>query len=54
MLLDARRFPIQAGSTDAEAGNGKPRPRQRGDVDEHTFEITFLEPGVEACVFTFG
>jgi thiol-disulfide isomerase/thioredoxin len=28
--------------------------RQPGDVDEHTFEITFLEPGVEAYVFTFG
>ena len=28
--------------------------RQPGDVGEHTFEITFLEPGVEAYVFTFG
>jgi hypothetical protein len=28
--------------------------RQSGAVDEHTFEITFLEPGVEAYVFTFG
>jgi hypothetical protein len=28
--------------------------RQPGAVDEHTFEITFLEPGVEAYVFTFG
>jgi hypothetical protein len=28
--------------------------RQSGNVDEHTFEITFLEPGVEAYVFTFG
>jgi thiol-disulfide isomerase/thioredoxin len=28
--------------------------RQTGDVGEHTFEITFLEPGVEAYVFTFG
>ena len=28
--------------------------RQPGEVGEHTFEITFLEPGVEAYVFTFG
>ena len=28
--------------------------RQPERVDEHTLEITFLEPGVEAYVFTFG
>ena len=28
--------------------------REPGDVDEHTFEITFLEPGVEVYIFTFG
>jgi thiol-disulfide isomerase/thioredoxin len=28
--------------------------RQPGDVDEHTFEITFLDPAVEVYVFTFG
>lgn len=28
--------------------------RQRGAVTEHTFEIEFLDPGVEAFVFTFG
>jgi hypothetical protein len=28
--------------------------RQRGRVGEHTFEITFLDPGVQAYVFTFG
>ena len=28
--------------------------RQRGHVSEHTFEITFLDPGVHAYVFTFG
>jgi thiol-disulfide isomerase/thioredoxin len=28
--------------------------RQPERVDEHTFEITFLETGVEAYVFTFG
>jgi cytochrome c biogenesis protein CcdA/thiol-disulfide isomerase/thioredoxin len=28
--------------------------RQHGAVTEHTFEITFLDPGVEAYAFTFG
>ena len=28
--------------------------RQRGPVTEHTFEITYLDPGVEAYAFTFG
>lgn len=28
--------------------------RQSGDVEERTFEIRFLDPGVEAYTFTFG
>jgi hypothetical protein len=28
--------------------------RERGSIDDRTFEITFLAPGVEAYVFTFG
>ncbi|MGH8782167.1 cytochrome c biogenesis protein DipZ [Paraburkholderia sp.] len=28
--------------------------RQTGDVADHTFEIRFLDPGVEAYAFTFG
>jgi hypothetical protein len=28
--------------------------RQPGDVRERTFEVTFLDPGVRAYVFTFG
>jgi len=28
--------------------------RQRGPVTEHTFEIAFLDSGVEAYAFTFG
>lgn len=28
--------------------------RQRGRVTERTFELTFLDPGVQAYVFTFG
>jgi hypothetical protein len=28
--------------------------RQPGDIGDRLFEIEFLEPGVEAVVFTFG
>ena len=28
--------------------------RQPGLVTDHTFEITFLDPGVQAYAFTFG
>ncbi len=28
--------------------------RQPGTINDRTFEITFLAPGVEAYVFTFG
>ena len=28
--------------------------RQPGSIADRTFEITFLAPGVEAYVFTFG
>jgi thiol-disulfide isomerase/thioredoxin len=28
--------------------------RRRGAVEEHTFEITFLDPGARVYVFTFG
>jgi Thioredoxin like C-terminal domain len=28
--------------------------RQPGPISERTFEITFLDPGVEAYAFTFG
>jgi thiol-disulfide isomerase/thioredoxin len=50
-----------AGSDLDEQGNGvvsDPRlyqlVRQPGRVQERTFEITFLDPGVRAYVFTFG
>lgn len=46
--------------TDAE-GNGTVTEtrlyqlvRQAGDVEERTFEVRFLDPGVEAFAFTFG
>jgi len=28
--------------------------RQNGAITDHTFEIRFLDPGVEAYAFTFG
>jgi cytochrome c biogenesis protein CcdA len=28
--------------------------RQKGAVEDRTFEIDFLDPGVEAFAFTFG
>jgi hypothetical protein len=28
--------------------------RERGSIIDRTFEITFLAPGIEAYVFTFG
>ena len=28
--------------------------RQNGPIDDHTFEIEFLDPGVHAYSFTFG
>ena len=28
--------------------------RQKGTVEDRTFEIEFLDPGVQAFVFTFG
>jgi hypothetical protein len=28
--------------------------RKPGEITDRTFEITFLAPGVEAYVFTFG
>lgn len=28
--------------------------RQPGSIDDRTFEIEFLDPGIEAYVFTFG
>jgi thiol-disulfide isomerase/thioredoxin len=54
--------PVAAHGTDVDdQGNGtltQPRlyqlVRQPGPVTERTFEITFLDPGVQAYAFTFG
>jgi hypothetical protein len=34
--------------------NGLPMVRTPGAVVDHTFEIRFLDPGVQAYAFTFG
>jgi len=61
MLLDGRPPGEDHGVDVDESGEGavaEPRMyqlvRQRGRVRERTFELTFLDPGVGAYVFTFG
>ena len=62
-VLDRREPPGEppTGSTSTKHGHGtlvEPRlyqlVRQAGPIADRTFEITFLAPGVEAYVFTFG
>jgi thiol-disulfide isomerase/thioredoxin len=59
--LDGQPPGLGHGADVDEQGNGELRDgrlyqlvRQRGTVVERTVEITFLEPGAEAYVFTFG
>jgi hypothetical protein len=61
VLVDGAAPPSAQGVDVDEEGNGtlvQPRlyqlVRHPGSVTDRTFEITFLEPGVEAYVFTFG
>jgi thiol-disulfide isomerase/thioredoxin len=61
VLLDGEAPGPSHGLDVDEAGNGELRDgrlyqlvRQAGEVRERTVEITFLEPGAEAYVFTFG
>ena len=61
VLIDGRPPGTGHGIDVNEQGDGtvtEPRLyqliRQRGDVRDRTFEIAFLEPGVEVYVFTFG
>ena len=49
------------GTDSAPDGTGKVREprlyqliRQKGQIKDRTFEIEFLDPGVEALAFTFG
>jgi hypothetical protein len=59
--LDGQPSGAAHGSDVDDQGNGtltEPRlyqlVRQLGPVSDHTFEITFLDPGVQAYAFTFG
>jgi thiol-disulfide isomerase/thioredoxin len=61
VLLDGQPPGAAHGTDVDDQGNGtvtEPRlhqlVRQRGPVSERTFEITFLDPGVQAYAFTFG
>ena len=61
VLLDGARPGADRGLDVDEEGRGtlvQPRlyqlVRQQGSITDRTFEITFLAPGVEAYVFTFG
>jgi thiol-disulfide isomerase/thioredoxin len=61
VLIDGQSPGAAHGTDVDEAGDGtvtRPRLyqliRQPGPITERTFEITFLDPGVEAYAFTFG
>ena len=61
MLLDGQPPGDDHGlDTDASGAGTLSEPRmyqlvrQRGAIRARTFEMTFLEPGVRAYVFTFG
>jgi hypothetical protein len=61
VLLDGRPPGTAHGADVDEQGNGiatEPRLyqliRQPGPIGDRTVEIEFLDPGVEAYVFTFG
>ena len=60
-LIDGQPPGAAHGADTDEAGNGtviQPRLyqliRQPGRIADHTFEITFLDPGAQAYAFTFG
>jgi Thioredoxin like C-terminal domain/AhpC/TSA family len=61
VLIDGEPPRTARGSDADEDGNGvvsEPRlyqlVRQSGPITDRTFEITFLDPGIRAVVFTFG
>ena len=61
VLIDGEAPGDSHGSDVDEQGNGVVSDqrlyqliRQHGHIDDRTFEITFLDSGVEAFVFTFG
>jgi hypothetical protein len=61
VLIDGQPPGAAQGTDVDDQGNGtvtEPRLyqliRQPGPVTERTFEVTFLDPGVQAYAFTFG
>jgi thiol-disulfide isomerase/thioredoxin len=61
VLIDGQPPGAAHGSDIDDQGNGTVTEqrlyqliRQPGPITEHTFEITFLDPGAQAYVFTFG
>jgi thiol-disulfide isomerase/thioredoxin len=59
--LDGTAPSDNCGSDSAPDGTGEVREprlyqliRQKGHIEDRTFEIEFLDPGAQACVFTFG
>lgn len=61
MRIDGQPPGAAHGTDVDDQGNGtvtEPRLyqliRQAGPITEHTFEVTFLDPGVQAYAFTFG
>jgi thiol-disulfide isomerase/thioredoxin len=61
LKLDGATPSDSFGSDSAQDGAGEVREprlyqfiRQRGRIEDRTFEIEFLDPGVQALVFTFG
>jgi hypothetical protein len=61
VTLDGAAPGNDCGSDSAPDGAGEVREprlyqliRQKGEVRDRTFEIEFLDPGVQAFVFTFG
>jgi hypothetical protein len=61
VLLDSQPPGAAHGTDVDDQGNGTVREprlyqlvRQPGPVAERTFEITFLDPGIQGYAFTFG
>ena len=61
VLLDGQPPGAAHGTDVDDQGNGtvtEPRlyqlVRQPGPISDRTFEVTFLDPGVQAYAFTFG
>ena len=61
LKLDGATPGVNCGSDSAPDGTGVVREyrlyqliRQKGQIEDRTFEIDFLDPGVQAFSFTFG